>query len=250
MLRVIITLFLLIFSFGLFSQTNGVSINNTGNNPDPSAMLDIQSPDKGMLTPRMDSTGRKAISNPADGLMVYDTTTISFWYYDNDQWNEIRNTTKQIGPRDLLGNIPESGGDCASIKGDLSVGSEPAGVAVSGEFAYIIEQGIGEFKVIDISNPRNPSLVRSFSMTNPHGLGIENGTLFIADGSAGLRIFDASNPEEAGKNEIAHLQGMDGYDVILNEGLLIMVGKDGIAQYDYNNIDEIRSLSTIPVVSE
>lgn len=42
--------------------------------PNSSAALDIVSSDKGMLIPRMTSTQRTAISNPAEGLMVYDTT--------------------------------------------------------------------------------------------------------------------------------------------------------------------------------
>lgn len=107
-----------------------------------------------------------------------------------------------------------------------------------------------QLDVINIENPRNPTLVKSFSMTNPHGLGIEDGVLFLADGSAGLRVFDASNPENVGNRELAHFQGMDGYDVILNDGLLILVGKDGIVQYDYNNLNAIEALSTIPVVSK
>jgi len=57
-------------------------------NPDASSMLDIQSTSKGILIPRMTTTQRTAISNPATGLMVFDTTTQSFWFY-NTSWTEL-----------------------------------------------------------------------------------------------------------------------------------------------------------------
>lgn len=50
-----------------------VAINNTGNDPDNSAMLDISSGSKGFLIPRMTSAERRAIANPANGLMVFQT---------------------------------------------------------------------------------------------------------------------------------------------------------------------------------
>jgi len=73
------------FSFGLtcFAQ---VGIGTT--NPHSSAMLEIQSNNKGVLIPRMNSSTREGISNPAAGLLVFDTVTNSFWYY-NSGWVEL-----------------------------------------------------------------------------------------------------------------------------------------------------------------
>jgi hypothetical protein len=48
-----------------------VSINDDNNPPDPSAMLDVRSSDKGFLPPRMTMAQRDTISNPAIGLMIY-----------------------------------------------------------------------------------------------------------------------------------------------------------------------------------
>lgn len=42
--------------------------------PDSSSVLDIESTDKGVLLPRMTNAQKNSISNPANGLMVYDTT--------------------------------------------------------------------------------------------------------------------------------------------------------------------------------
>ena len=44
----------------------------TGTDPDDSSILDIQSESKGVLFPRMYYDEIQAISDPAEGLMVYD----------------------------------------------------------------------------------------------------------------------------------------------------------------------------------
>ncbi|MEO1653608.1 MAG: hypothetical protein AAFU64_08690, partial [Bacteroidota bacterium] len=85
-------LFLLLLSScfyctGLWAQN--VGINDDGSSPDPSAMLHIQSTNKGVLVPRLTSTERNAISSPANGLLVFDATTSTFWFYDGGQWLEL-----------------------------------------------------------------------------------------------------------------------------------------------------------------
>jgi hypothetical protein len=44
------------------------------NTPDPSSQLDVSSSEKGFLVPRMTTTQRNNISNPANGLLIYNTT--------------------------------------------------------------------------------------------------------------------------------------------------------------------------------
>ncbi len=57
--------------------------------PDASAMLEIKSINKGLLIPRTSTSSRIAIVNPAKGLMVYDTTINSFWYYNGASWGVV-----------------------------------------------------------------------------------------------------------------------------------------------------------------
>ena len=66
-----------------------VSISSDLSPPDSSAMLDIQSTTSGMLVPRMDSTQRQSIDNPAEGLLVYDLSSKSFWVYSQDEWTDL-----------------------------------------------------------------------------------------------------------------------------------------------------------------
>ncbi|MCB0855831.1 MAG: hypothetical protein KDD63_26600, partial [Bacteroidetes bacterium] len=67
----------------LFAQ---VGVNGTNNDPDPSAMLDVQSTDKGLLLPRMTTSQRDAISNPAVGLTIYNVDQSCFNYYSGHEW--------------------------------------------------------------------------------------------------------------------------------------------------------------------
>jgi len=82
------TLGFILITFAFSSVAQSVGVNDDGSNPDPSAILDIKSHDRGLLIPRMDSTARIGISMPAEGLMVYDTTTHSFWFFNNI-WKEV-----------------------------------------------------------------------------------------------------------------------------------------------------------------
>ncbi|MCB0850893.1 MAG: DUF1566 domain-containing protein [Bacteroidetes bacterium] len=84
-------LYFCLFLFLLFplSLSAQVGVNGNNSNPDPSAMLDVQSTDKGMLIPRMTTAQRTAISNPATGLMVFDNQTHSFWFWSGSQWDEL-----------------------------------------------------------------------------------------------------------------------------------------------------------------
>jgi hypothetical protein len=70
-----------------------VAVTSDGSLPHASAMLDVQSTDKGVLVSRMTSAQRTSIVSPADGLLVYDTDTKTFWYRKNLVWTEINGLT-------------------------------------------------------------------------------------------------------------------------------------------------------------
>ncbi len=79
-------LFLALAMIATYSISAQVSINNDGSAPDASAGLDIKFTDKGFLPPRMTLTEREAISSPATGLMVYNTTTNKPNYFNGTEW--------------------------------------------------------------------------------------------------------------------------------------------------------------------
>ena len=71
-MRKILLITILQISLVLACRAQGISINNDGSSPNPSAMLDIKSTSKGLLLPRLTSAQRKAIVAPAAGLIVFD----------------------------------------------------------------------------------------------------------------------------------------------------------------------------------
>jgi hypothetical protein len=52
----------------------------------PTAKLQVDSTTQGALLPRMTTTQRNAIVTPATGLIVYDTTLLSFYQYNGTAW--------------------------------------------------------------------------------------------------------------------------------------------------------------------
>lgn len=71
----------------LYAQN--VAINTTGATANASAMLDISSTNSGLLVPRMTTAQRTGIAAPATGLLVYDITIGSFWYFDGTVWRPL-----------------------------------------------------------------------------------------------------------------------------------------------------------------
>ena len=130
-------------------------------------------------------------------------------------------------------------------------------VVVEGDYAYVtLRNGTpcqgytNELQVIDIRDLTAPSLVKTYSMYNPHGLGIDHGILFICDGTAGLKIYDASNVDAIDKHLLKHYGSVEAYDVIPLgiRNILIMVSTTGLYQYNYNNPEDIQLISEIPVI--
>lgn len=69
------------------SPNYNVGIGTT--TPNASAILELNSTTQGFLPPRMNTTNRNAISSPATGLIVYDTTENVISLRDNSSWKTI-----------------------------------------------------------------------------------------------------------------------------------------------------------------
>lgn len=74
-----------------------IGISADGAAPNTSAMLDIDvsslATKKGLLVPRMTAAERAAITAPATGAMVYETTTDVFFHYNGSVWVPLFGTT-------------------------------------------------------------------------------------------------------------------------------------------------------------
>lgn len=90
---------------GMFSVcAQSISINNIGEAPHASAILDLSKGGGGLLIPRMSFTDRMEIPNPPAGLWVFQTNVVfgipsGFYYFDGNEWLNI---AKESDAPDLL----------------------------------------------------------------------------------------------------------------------------------------------------
>jgi len=128
-------------------------------------------------------------------------------------------------------------------------------VVVDDQYAYVtLRSGTScqgftnQLEVIDIKDLSSPQLLKVYPLTNPHGLGIENNTLFVCDGADGLKAFDAADVNAIDQHLLAHYKDIDATDVIPFNNVLMMIGSNGIYQYDYSDANNITLLSHMQVV--
>jgi hypothetical protein len=103
--------------------------------------------------------------------------------------------------------------------------------------------GQNQLDVIDITNLMNPRLIKTYFMQEPQGVGIDGSTLFVCDGMAGLKIYNASRP--ASLQLLAHIPDWNAYDIIPLGGTAILSTREGVMQIDYSNPQAPRVLSTL-----
>ena len=83
----------------VYNTTGDVGIGTSS--PSSSALLDINSTNKGILIPRMTSSQKSAISSPTTGLLIFQTDApAGFYYYNGSSWISINNpgTTTRFLP--------------------------------------------------------------------------------------------------------------------------------------------------------
>jgi hypothetical protein len=127
-------------------------------------------------------------------------------------------------------------------------------VVVEGDLAWVTLRSGNEcagftnqLEVINISDPRKPELLKTYPMQNPHGLGIDRSTLFLCEGKYGLKVFDAQDHLKVSDNLISHFKEHDAFDVIPLGNNLLLIGQEGLYQYDYSDLKNIKLLSKLPV---
>jgi len=131
-------------------------------------------------------------------------------------------------------------------------------VVVSDGYAYVTLRGgnqcgsnVNRLDVVQLSEDYTQiQLIESYPLNGPYGLGIDDETLFICDGDAGLKVYDVTDKNHIDENQIAQFPNINTYDVIPVNGYLFMIGDDGFYQYDYSDLQNIHQVSFIPVATQ
>jgi hypothetical protein len=66
-----------------------VGINTDNSTPDPAAMLDVKSTDKGFLPPRLTTEQMNNVVAPPNGLLVYNTSVNALYWFDGFTWKRF-----------------------------------------------------------------------------------------------------------------------------------------------------------------
>jgi hypothetical protein len=219
-----ILLLLLFIPAFAFSQ---VSISNSRSAPDPSAMLDINASDKGMLIPRVSlvsiDNATSPVYNPATGLMVFNTggnLTPGLYIWNGASWDAMA-TMEQV-----MENILENGG--SGIYGEMyefnPIGSySNISITSGGGFAPWVTAVAGNTNGIgfDASTLIAPVFGRysvSFTATTqvPGGGKIVDAALFVND-TIQNNLRCRTWHKEGGKSQTISFSGiveLDEYDVV------------------------------------
>lgn len=130
-------------------------------------------------------------------------------------------------------------------------------VVAQGDYAYVTLRsgsfcggGVDRLDILDITDLTDPVMIETYSMQGPYGLAIDGSTLFVADGVAGLKVYDATDPADI--DLIAFETDHETYDIILIPPVAIVIGPDGLDQYDYGDVattGELELLSHLDVGS-
>ncbi len=91
-------------------------------------------------------------------------------------------------------------------------------------------RGYNSLEIVNIKNLSNPTLIKSYGMTHPVGLGKLDGQLMVCDD--GLKVYNVADP-----NNIKLLQtfNINAMDLIPTTKSIIVTGSDGIYQYKLQN---------------
>lgn len=128
-------------------------------------------------------------------------------------------------------------------------------VVISDGYAYVTLRGgnncgstVNRLDVIQLSaDYKNSTLLESYPLNGPYGLGIDDQILFVCDGDAGLKVYNVEDKHHIDENQIAAFSNINTFDVIPVNNYLFMIGNDGFYQYDYSDLQNIHQVSFIPV---
>lgn len=132
-----------------------MAINSTGLAPASTAMLDVQSTNKGFLMPRLTTTQRNSIVSPSLGLMIYNITTGEIEVYQGVAgWKTasrlavplLMSGSTAVGGTGIIEAINTSTGDAIKASGNTAVRGFGIATGLYGEAAT----GTGTFGRSDI----------------------------------------------------------------------------------------------------
>ncbi len=131
--------------------------------------------------------------------------------------------------------------------GEFTHGRACDPVITDGQTAYVtLHSGDGcggeanELHVIDVSNLPQSQLLKTYQLNKPTGLSKDGNLLFVCDNTE-VKIYNSANPTNL--ILLKKIMASEPYDIITGGNRAIVVCSNGLYQYDYRDISNIRQLS-------
>ncbi|MHA1461860.1 MAG: hypothetical protein ACTSQ0_02190 [Candidatus Heimdallarchaeota archaeon] len=125
----------------------------------------------------------------------------------------------------------------------LDTAEKPYDIAIEGTYAYVAV-GASGFQVIDITDPTSPSIDATQATTSAEGIAVSGDLVAIADGTAGLKLYNISNLVAI---VLADTELTSGYDAtkleIDGNDLFVAVKDDGIVLINITITNSITKLA-------
>ncbi len=123
-------------------------------------------------------------------------------------------------------------------------------VITDGEYAFLTLRGgsacggfTNQLDVLNVKDLQNVSLIKSYALASPYGLGMDAKYLFVCDDGYGIRVFDRSDVllmNEINKIVVEHPRDI----IVLNNSLLVLTDTK-MVQFDYSDIQNVKLVSQI-----
>ena len=189
-------------NFYYTASTSQLSLGTT--TPSTSALLQLESTNKGLLTPRMTQVQRDAIANPVIGLLIFDTTTNGFENYNGSAWVSVGSSSGNasvatgtvnsfayysganqlnsqssifinganigIGTMNPRTQFDVAGRSSSAVVGTAAgVGTGEGGLVIRGNYVYSEKLSSNNITLLttDISDPAHPVLISSYATGDP-----------------------------------------------------------------------------------
>lgn len=198
--------YLVLVICSIFLSLAATAQNNVGigiANPDPNAILHVESNSKGVLIPKLDAAERStlgtALNASNQGLLVFGPDTNQFWYWDGTQWIPfpgpgLPGPTGPTGPQGLAGATGLTGDTGPQgTQGIQGVAGPQGNVGATGATGAVGAQGVQGIQ--GVAGPQGVAgTPGATGATGPTGNGSDNtaftfnpsGTASITDGSGTL----------------------------------------------------------------
>lgn len=125
-------------------------------------------------------------------------------------------------------------------------------VIADGDYAYVTLKGGGvcggfnnQLDVVNIKSLTSPQLLKTYPLKSPKGLSKDGSTLFICDGTDGLKLFNATDVSNI--TLVKTIGGFEADDVIAYQGYALVVAKDGLYIIDYQDVSNAKVISKIQI---